>query len=752
MRIQIEPARVLRGAFLSILLSSAVTAPLPLLADAAANDAAANGVPANDAAARAPAPDGGSSSPQLSEIVVTATLMTVSDQQLPASVSVLDAKTLREAGQENFEDVMALVPNLNWAGDTSLPRYFQIRGVGELQQYQGAPNPSVGFLVDDIDFSGLGMAGTLFDVDHIEVLHGPQSTIYGANALGGLIYVRSAEPQDTFGGRVELDEGDYSERSFGAVVTGPVPELDSSFRLAAQQYFSDGFYHNAYLDRDTNNRNELTLRGKWRYRPSDELDVDLTLLRIQIDNGYDAWSILGNDSRTTESDQPGVDRQYSTGVSARATYTGIEPLTLTTIATYADSDITYSYDGDWGNEVYWAPYTYEYSEIQQRHRSTRSFEMRLADPQQHGFSWLFGFYALQLREGLVDTSAGLYLDPFEPADDDDCGTGSAAASCYTIIESQYHALNSALYGQLGGDLGSRTRWSIGLRGERRTTHYDDQTQNTGEATTYNHFDPENNLWGGHFSLDYNLAKGQQLYALIARGYKAGGFNLSAYLPESQKVFSPENDINYEIGHKAQLDENRVRIDTSLFYMERHSEQLLTGEQYIPNNPDTFIFYTGNARSGYNYGLESSFAWLATQRLELGGSLGLLQTLYRGFVQDGVVFPDRALPHAPPWQAALDASWHDARGPFARLDVSGMGAFFYDMPPNWTRSHAYGLMNGKIGWQRARYEVYLWGRNLLNKDYTVRGFYFGDQPPNFPNTLYTQLGDPRNWGVHFTYNF
>ena len=128
--------------------------------------------------------------PQLSEIVVTATLRAVPLSELPGSVSVLNSQTLRDAGQQNFEDVMGLVPNLNWAGDTSLPRYFQIRGVGELQQYQGAPNPSVGFLIDDIDFSGLGMAATLFDVDHIEVLRGPQGTLYGANALAGLIYVQ----------------------------------------------------------------------------------------------------------------------------------------------------------------------------------------------------------------------------------------------------------------------------------------------------------------------------------------------------------------------------------------------------------------------------------------------------------------------------------------------------------------------------------------------------------------------------------
>jgi iron complex outermembrane receptor protein len=92
---------------------------------------------------------------QLDEIIVTATLRPLPLAELPGSVSVLSDATLRDAGQQHFEDVLALVPNLNWAGDTSRPRYFQIRGIGELLQYQGAPNPSVGFLIDDIDFSGL---------------------------------------------------------------------------------------------------------------------------------------------------------------------------------------------------------------------------------------------------------------------------------------------------------------------------------------------------------------------------------------------------------------------------------------------------------------------------------------------------------------------------------------------------------------------------------------------------------------------
>ena len=103
---------------------------------------------------------------------------------------MLDSAVLQAAGCSTSQDVLGLVPNLNWSGGTSRPRYFQLRGVGELEQYQGAPNPSVGFLIDDIDFSGVGMPATSFDVEQVEVLRGPQGTRYGANALAGLINVQ----------------------------------------------------------------------------------------------------------------------------------------------------------------------------------------------------------------------------------------------------------------------------------------------------------------------------------------------------------------------------------------------------------------------------------------------------------------------------------------------------------------------------------------------------------------------------------
>src|SRR6185437_10888011 len=116
-----------------------------------------------------------------------------------------------------------------------------IRGIGELEQYQGAPNPSVGFLIDDIDFSGLGSAGTLYDLGSIEVLRGPQAARYRANALAGLIYLRSPEPTHTLTGQLDLEGGDYDTHSVGAVVSAPLPALDSRFRLAGQYYSTDGY-------------------------------------------------------------------------------------------------------------------------------------------------------------------------------------------------------------------------------------------------------------------------------------------------------------------------------------------------------------------------------------------------------------------------------------------------------------------------------------------------------------------------------
>ncbi len=128
-------------------------------------------------------------------------------------------------------------------GGTSRPRYFQIRGIGEREQYEGAPNPSVGFLIDDIDFSGLGMPATLYDLKQIEVLRGPQGTQYGANALAGLIVVRSNDPDREAAIRWRPVVATLAPARWVLPATGPMALLDSAWRVSVEKYQSNGFMH-----------------------------------------------------------------------------------------------------------------------------------------------------------------------------------------------------------------------------------------------------------------------------------------------------------------------------------------------------------------------------------------------------------------------------------------------------------------------------------------------------------------------------
>ena len=678
----------------------------------------------------------------LGDVVVTSTLRPVAVLDVPGSVTVLDPATLAGAGLQHFEDVMSLVPNLNWAGDTARPRYFQIRGIGELAQYQGAPNPSIGFLVDDIDFSGIGSAATLFDIDRVEVLRGPQGARYGANALGGLIYMSSAEPSADYSGRIELGAGNYGTREYGAVLSGPVAALASGFRLAVQRYTGDGYYSNAYLGRnDTASFDELTVRGRWRIQPSERLRIDLTFLRVRVDDGYDDFSVAN--ARTTYSDQPGTDSQHSTGVAARLEYQLSSSLHLTTIASYADSPIRYSYDGDWGNPDIWAPYVYRSSEVQDRHRSTRNLEIRVAGEPDNGTHWVAGIYALNLNETLDDSIHNLYQDPttqyFPPESD-------------STTSSDYASHSAAVFGVFEQDLSSTLRLEIGLRSERRIVWYADSLTATDSPALSRAYSPVDHLWGGNLSLEWKPTALQSVYGLISRGYKAGGFNLSPGLPTQELEFQPESDLNFEVGYKADAPGLRLHFDGSVFYARRTALQLLTGTQLQPDDPSTFVFYTGNAPHGFNVGLESNVVWQATPRLEAGLTLGLLRTRYEGLQQSGVALPDRAVPHAPSWQGAAHLAWKDPSGVFARLEVTGMGRFYFDLPPNPTASRAYGLVNLRCGFETAHVSLSVWARNLLDKNYAVRGFYFGDEPPDFPEKEYLQLGPPRTIGIEAVRRF
>ena len=678
---------------------------------------------------------GAQSDDVLEEVVVTATWREQALVDTPASVTVLDSRALRDGGIQHFEDVLTSVPNLHWAGGTSRPRYFQLRGIGEREQYEGAPNPSVGFLIDDIDFSGIGMAATLFDVDRIEVLRGPQGMRYGANALAGLIVMRGADPGDSLGLSSEVSFADYDTSSYGAVATGPVDSLDSSWRVGAQRYRSDGFRSDRYLGRnDTNDRDELTARAKWRWQPDAATRVDFTWLHADLDNGYDGWSI--DNSRRSLADRPGQDSMQADGASLRIETSAFAAGDVTLIASGANADGDNSFDGDWGNAQSWLPFTYDYFYEAQRERQTRSLELRLsshaAAAAEQSTGWLVGAYAMNLDEQLGEISVGQYAEPgYESSTDD-------------FLNSDYSASNIAVFGQLDGAFAERWRWSAGARLEQRDVDYRDAGMQA-EAPRTTQESERDRMWGAQASLSYALDDRRNVFTSLSRGYKAGGFNLGsgALLVPG---FGRENLTSLEAGIKSQAAGAKWYWDVTAFQMWRENPQVRTGDQAEPDDPNSYVFYTANASRGTSRGVEASLRWQPVRMLQFGGSLALLHTSLEGFDYGGVAVPARESPHAPEYQLSLNATWRHPQGWMARLDANAMDDFYFDVPPNDQRAPGYGLVHLKAGYETQHWNAYLWVRNVFDEDYVIRGFYFGNEPPLFEAKRYTQLGEPRQVGL------
>ncbi|MCG9711818.1 TonB-dependent receptor [Shewanella insulae] len=679
---------------------------------------------------------------EMEVIVVTSDFRQSSLDKMPSSISVIDQQQIEDEGAQHFEDVLNGIANFNWSGGSSRAKYFQIRGVGEQEEYQGAPNSSVGYIIDDIDLSGLGMISSMYDLQQVEVLRGPQGTRYGANALAGLIYLKSNDPTSVFEHGAELQLGDDNLRTYSGFSSGPLSDSGKLlYRVSLQKHEQNGYRDNLYLGRDdTNGRDEFTGRVKLRWYATDDLVADLSLMHADFNNGYDAWT-LDNNGFDTLTDEPGVDKQRTTGGSLKLTYSGADSFELVSLSSMAQSDTHHGYDGDWANPEFWAarscegePCQYDYTWNKLGDRTTLSQEFRLSSTEagrifDGSTDWLVGVYGLRLTED-NDT-----LEVYNGWED--------------RLLAEYEATNLAVFGQLDSELGNGYALSVGARLERRESDYSDSDKDA--------FEPSENMWGGHIALSKTLSPGQQAYARIARGYKAGGFNMS--LPASlsdKKEFQAETLYNYELGLKSEWLDGDATTHFSLFYMDRRNQQVSASQQN-PDEPQKFILYVENAGSSHNYGAELEANWYATDNLKLYGTFGWLETAYGDYAyQDkygGLVdLSGRELAHSPNLTYSAGATYRSDLGWFANLTTSGKSEFYYS-DSNDSKSEPYTIFNARVGYETETWSAYLWGRNLFDEKYGVRGFYFGNEPDNgWADKQYIRYGDPRQLGVTLNVKF
>ncbi len=678
---------------------------------------------------------------RLEEVVVTAELRPAPLLSQVGSISVISAQDILEREAQHLEGILNLAPNVNFAGGTSRARFFQIRGVGERSQFQEPLNPSIGLVIDGIDFSGLGGAGTLFDVQQVEILRGPQGTLHGANALAGLIDIRSGQPEAEPGLQLEAGAADYDSWNAGVVGTGPLVTDQLLYRLAVNRFHSDGFIENDYLGRDdTNGQDETTVRGKLRWLPTGRDTLDLTVMYIDIDNGYDAFSL--DNTRHTLSDEPGKDRQDSRALGLEW-QRELDAMTVETSVTAATTASTYSFDEDWSYVGIAPGWEYSSKDRYKRDRDSYSATARLLSG---AGSRLFG--------GSTDWVAGAYV----------LGDRENLDRRYTYLEndfsSRYDTDTYALFGQLDSQLSDGFTLITGLRIERRLTDYRD---NNGVDS-----DPDKDLWGGRVALEYQFDDNRMAYGEISRGYRANGINAAILASmgssddpaiadqlETLQQFDEEYLVNYELGLKGKLLADTLQARLALFYMDREDQQV-KGSLVIPR-PDgstAFIDYTSNAAQGNNYGMELELNWLASDRLELFANIGLLHTEFERYIDsDGNDLSGRDQAQAPNYQYAVGGHYDIGNGFYLRLDVEGRdSAYFSDRHD--LKSPSYDLLNMRLGYAAQQWSVALWARNLTDEDYYVRGFgTFGNDPrKEYAVEPYYQYGEPRVVGVSTRFTF
>ena len=681
------------------------------------------------------------------EIIVRAGLSDESLQKVASSVTVITGDHIRETGADHFQSLTEQIPNLNWAGGTSRPRYFQIRGIGERSHYfgEGPPNFSVGFVLDDMDLSGLGMVGLLYDIDQIEIFKGPQSSVYGPNAMAGLISLKSTDPTDHFEMRTSTSFG--SDNHYGGSSVMNVQFMKNmKLRLGGVNNYSDGFRENVTQSvTHTNKREESFSRMKLSYDPNNQLSILATLIYTKLENGYDAWAPDNNTDFKTYSNDKGEDSQRTYGYSLRANFEASENLSITSITSFTETDLVHAYDGDWADSTYWHDnhdfdpavegWAYEFYDKNERNRANLSQEIRLSMG-----SIILGGYFKHLIE--QDEAKGYLF-------------GGVA----TDAISHYDFQATAGYAQYGLDLTSSLKLKANVRFENNSIIYDGSSQGFNDYWEKIflppiHFNIDHSMLGYRAALHYLKDEYTSFYGSVSQGYKSGGVNQQPYLSDISRPYEPEFIQNFEIGLKHATDKYRTQL--SVFYGQRKDQQVSVSSQQVEGDPNSFLYYTGNAGSGTIQGFEWENMLNVSSNLSMDASLGYLKTWVDKFIyfaSEGMETSggDREAAMSPVITGSLRLNYSNDSGIFGSVRSSYKSGYFYSDSHN-EKAEPYTLTNLALGKSFGKTTTTIWIRNAFDERFTTRGFYFGLIPPDYPDQLWKSYGDPRQIGVSMDYKF
>jgi iron complex outermembrane receptor protein len=450
-----------------------------------------------------------------------------------------------------------------------------------------------------------------------------------------------------------------------------------------------------------------------------------------LNNGFDDFA-LDNNGRLTYSDQPGRDEQDSIAGSLRGTFQGWQSARLTSVSSGSWVDSTYSYDDDW------TAGSYEGFSRHTRERSVFNQELRLDStrPARGVDRWTLGAF-------------------FSRLDEDTAYTNTDPGNIRGLV-TRYEAVNAALFGQIAHRLSARTRVVLGLRWETLDVN------GTGTRTRFrasrNAYDPvvtfspafDDSLVGGKVSLEHQLTEHHFLFGSITRGYKGGAVNIDARInPLSDPtVYDTEHLWNYEAGVRGSWLEQRLRADVTVFHLVRTNTQVRDSAGF----GGSYRFFTDNANDARVTGLEASAAFALTPAWSLEASIARMDsTLDRFVLGNGNAGGGRELANTPRHGATAGIRYRPAQGIFGSIDWVNRARQFDSNNQNEAR-RPFSVVNASLGFAWRNWTLTVWGRNLTDKAYDQRVFFFGNEDPDYLETRYESRAAPRQWGVTAAYGF
>lgn len=666
-------------------------------------------------------------------------------QQTPISATALDAELLVDTGFEDLIDIGKFAPNVSLQGSSQRGvQNFSIRGMG-VSGSTPSDEPAVGIFQDGVYWgTNYGAIGDMFDVESVEVLRGPQGTLFGRNVTGGAVLVRSARPTDEFTAQATAGAGNGGLGEVSGVINGPLNGDVLTGRLAMQYRSLDGYYTDSNTDTDYGASEAFLIRPSLKFQPNDKFDVTLITEWYSdegdptVAHGVYPNTVPGVDITLPEAEGFTSSSDYWTAAPDQRGSTDIDVYfgvleanwdlfggTLTSITGYRDVkiDVVTDYDGS----------------------PTQGFEQSI-DQNQDQFSTELR-YAQEVSDFFGYTAGVYYFDQSM-----DFGETRALAN-YSILLATHALLENtsfAAFTEVDLNWTDKLTTTLGVR----YTEEEKDVRGAPFGTCSLDFTncplgPESSVSDDNvspkFGVSYQFTPDQLAFASVTKGFRSGGFSLRG--TPIIEPYQAEDVTAYEVGYKGDLMDRRLRLNVSAFYNEYSDLQRTVLGVSESQGVIQSVF---NAADATISGAEVEVTYLLNDEFAVDFVYGYTDAGYDRF--DGITNPgDRSFVRVPESTASLALSYDKTLSSGAelngRVSASYTGSYFYD-DPNLLEQDAYTLIDANLAFTApsGEWTAAIWGRNLTNEEYSVWGSSLGALGQNlFPAA-------PLSWGGRVTVRY